>query len=54
VLSAIDFDDEAPFAADKINNETSDGVLPDEFMTVQRAGAEVIPQLQLRIGRVAA
>jgi len=37
MLSAIDFDDQAVFPANKIHDVRSDGLLPDEFHAMKES-----------------
>jgi hypothetical protein len=51
VLASVHLNNETTFAADKINGIRADRLLPDEFVTVEAAGSEPIPQRFLRLGR---
>jgi hypothetical protein len=48
MLSSIHLDNEATFAADQIDREWTDRLLPDKFVTVQAARAESIPESGFR------
>ena len=44
MLSTVQLDDQPMLAADKINSVTTNRILPNEFMSVESAGPETIPQ----------
>jgi len=52
VLTAIDFDDQMPLEADKIENEILKGHLAAEFEIRKAVIAEQLPNAQLSIGRL--
>ena len=52
MLTAVDFDDEPSFSANKIDDVRTDWLLPDELEATQCARAEVLPQPLLRESRV--
>jgi hypothetical protein len=54
MLSAINFYDQALFAADKINNVGSDRLLPDEFHSIEGSRTKARPKPLFGNGRVAA
>ena len=54
MLPSVQFDDEAHFKADEIDDVPSNGRLPAEFMTTEPIGAEMSPQNTLGIGRMSA
>src|SRR5262249_25460187 len=54
VLAAIDFDDKAPLAADKIDNVRTDRMLPYELVTAELARAKLIPDIAFCFGGEAA
>ncbi len=54
MLAAIDFDDEVPSPTYKIAEIAADRLLPHEFVPVELAVAEAIPQHRLGIGLVGA
>jgi hypothetical protein len=53
MLSAVDLDHQVLFATDEIDNVGPDRLLPDELVAAQAAGADAIPELLLRVGRLA-
>ena len=52
MLPTVQFDDETHFKAHEIDDVSSDGRLPTEFMTTEPIGAEMSPQNTLGIGRM--
>ena len=54
MLPSVQFHDEAHFKADEIDNVSSNGGLPAEFMTTEPIGVEMSPQNTLGIGRMSA
>jgi hypothetical protein len=44
MLTPVDFDDQAVFPADEINDVRSNGLLPNEFHSVKRTRTESIPE----------
>jgi hypothetical protein len=49
VLTAVDFDDEAPLATCEIDDIRSDRLLANEFAAIDRARAQAIPELELNL-----
>src|SRR3546814_4575910 len=54
MLAAIQFDDEAGFFAQEVGNVTADGSLAAEFVVLQPAGAEMVPEALFGFGGVLA
>ena len=52
VLTAIDFDDETLFTANEIDDVGADRLLTDEFVPIERAGAQAIPQARFGFGGI--
>ena len=52
MLPTVQFDDEVNFKADEIGNVSSNGYLPEKFMTTEPIGAEISPQNTFGVGRV--
>jgi hypothetical protein len=49
MLAAIEFDDQSSFQANEIDDVTPDGVLPLEFVSVQTAIANLLPEFSLGV-----
>lgn len=52
MLAAIDFNDEAAFAADKINDVGTDWLLANKFASAEQAGSQTTPQFAFSIRRL--
>ena len=50
VLPTVYFDHQPLFPADEINHVTSDRLLPNEFVAVESAPTQPIPEAQLNCG----
>ena len=53
VLTAIQFDGDLPFLAEEIQNVTSERYLSAELETAEPAIAEVLPEFNFSVGRLA-
>jgi hypothetical protein len=49
VLTTFHFNDQASFAANEVDGVRPDRLLPDEFVTVQPAGAQSLPEFSFRV-----
>ena len=54
MLATVDFDDEALFEANKVENEVLKGYLPAKFETCEAPVAEQSPHRSFSVGRLAA
>jgi hypothetical protein len=51
MLSAIDFNDEPMLAANQVDRVWSNRFLPNEFVAIELARSQPVPQLGFRVGR---
>jgi hypothetical protein len=51
VLPAINFDDEAGFATNKIDDVRTDRLLPDKLLSMELARSQTMPERRFRISR---